>query len=244
MDKIALITGGASGLGWELVQYFRTKMKVVALDQKVQNSSENVVFFPCDVCDPKSVKRAKEQIARDFGKIDLVVHNAGLFVEKNWEETSWEDWQTILSTNLSSAFLVSKVFLDHCTEKACIIHISSGLGTIAEPNAMSYSVAKAGLNMLTKCLSLSLAPRRVVGIAPGPIQLGEGEKCPLKEKYEYRLFNPLQRFATAQEVVSLVDFVYKNGYVNGTTLAIDGGESAVGSAWSIGKKWVDEGGIS
>ncbi len=244
-NNTCLLTGGAEGLGAEITKYLREKIQVVVLDKVLPpKPQEGVFYFSCDVCDPDSLEKIKKEVYSKVDKISLLIHNVGLFSEKNFHETTYQEWQKILQTNLTPSFLITKTFYEILAPSACIVSLSSGLSFMAEPNAIAYSTAKAGLNMFIKCLSLELAPKRVIGIAPGPVQLGEDEKCPLKEKYDYRLFNPMKRFATGEEIAKMIWFVYQEApYLTGTILSLDGGESALGASWSILKKIADSGKI-
>ena len=243
-NSVCLLTGGGSGLGLEIVKYLKEKIPLVVLDQALPKKQEGVAYFPCDVCDPNSLKVVKEKLSSENKRISLLINNVGLFVEKSFLETDYEEWQNILQANLHSSFLVTKTFYENLTPQACLIFVSSGLSLMPEPNAIAYSTAKAALNMFTKCLSLELAPKRVLALAPGPVQLGEEEKCPLKEKYDYRLFNPMKRFAMGEEIARMIWFIYQEApYLTGTILSLDGGESALGASWSILKKIADSGKI-
>ena len=242
-NSVCLLTGGASGLGSEIARYLKERIQVIVLDKALpEKPEEGVLYFSCDVCDPQKLEKIKKEIDSQFRCISLLINNVGYFTEKNFHDTDYEEWQKILQINLNSAFLATKIFYENLTPSACIISLSSGLSFMPEPNAIAYSTAKAALNMFTKCLSLELAPKRVLAIAPGPVQLGEEEKCPLKQKYDYRLFNPLKRFATGEEIARFIWFIYHEAtYLTGTVLSLDGGESALGASWSILKKIADSG---
>ncbi|NUM36804.1 MAG: SDR family oxidoreductase [Candidatus Brocadiae bacterium] len=241
-NSLCLLTGGSSGLGLEITRHLKEKMQVVVLDHALPEKTEHgVLYFACDVCNLQELQSISSQIM-SLGTISLLINNVGYFTEKNFHDTDYEEWQKIIHTNLDSAFLVTKAFYKNLTESACIVSVSSGLSFMPEPNAIGYSTAKAALNMFTKCLSLELAPKRVLAIAPGPVQLGEEEKCPLKQKHDYRLFNPMKRFATGEEVARFIWFAYHDApYLTGTVLSLDGGESALGASWSVLKKVADFG---
>ena len=256
--RIAVITGGGAGLGQAIALelFCRGAQTVVidhdprslaAIEEQFRPEGRSVEVIRSDVRSEAEMLRASEAVRTKFAKVDLLINNVGGFEQRAFEDLSAAQWREALELNLTSVFICSKAFAPLIQAGGCMINISSSLSRIPEPWAPAYCVAKAGVDMLTRCLAIALAHRgiRVVAVAPGPIEIQSREKCsdPAADEFDYRLFNPCGRFARPEEVAELVCFVAspQAGYMTGNVVDIDGGESASPVAWSVLRRLLERG---
>jgi NAD(P)-dependent dehydrogenase (short-subunit alcohol dehydrogenase family) len=244
-SPVAVITGGARGIGLAIGQWFLAHGHRVALididadtlakTDAALNDPLHVLAVHCDVSNPQQVQAAVDQIAATFGRIDALVNNAGVAVFKPIAETSFEEWRHVLGTNLDGAFL--------CTQACAPVMIKSGGGSIVNIASISglrastlrvaYGTSKAALIHLTKqqAVELGNVGIRVNAIAPGPV---ETEMAKLVHsvaiRSDYYDAIPLNRYGTTEEIASVVGFLCSPAasYVNGQFLAVDGGFDSAG----------------
>ena len=226
--KIAVITGGSSGIGFE------TAKKLIKKDYKVYNldlnESENkeVTTIICDITNEKQINDAIEKIPY----INVLVNCAGIFGCYYLEDTPEEFLDNIIDVNMKGYFLVTKTALPKLREvKGNIVFVSSGIGINADPTCPAYCMTKAGINMLAKSLAITEIKYgvRVNAVMPGPI------KTPLLLKWfenneeleEYAKLNPQNLIGEPKDVADAICFLCdeNNKYINGSFLAVDGGES-------------------
>jgi len=241
--KVAIVTGASSGLGKAMALGLaqagadvaicaRTVEKIEAAAGEIRAAGSNVIAVPSDVRDSEQIKGMITRTLEEFGKIDVLVNNAGGHFEKNVLELSDRGWEAILRENLTSVFLFSQTVgrVMQQQKSGSIISNSSiaGLGSYAI-NA-SYGAAKAGIISLTKTLAVSLAPFnvRVNAIAPG--LMGTENVMPFYNSRPDMLAKvPMGRYGTPEEVVGTTVFLASeaSSYITGSTIVMDGGLSSV-----------------
>jgi meso-butanediol dehydrogenase / (S,S)-butanediol dehydrogenase / diacetyl reductase len=244
VPKVAVITGGARGIGLAIGQLFLAKGYNVALldiDKKTLAStkatldSSAVLTLPCDVSKPDQVKEAISKVAATFGRIDALVNNAGVAIFKPILEVSWKDWRSVMDTNLDGAFLCTqacaKVMLK--TGGGAIVNIASISGLRASTLRVAYGTSKGALIHLTKQQAAELGDVgiRVNCVAPGPV-LTEMAKLVHSTSIIKDYFDaiPLNRYGSQEEIADAVVYLCSDqaSFVNGQTLAVDGGFDATG----------------
>lgn len=235
--QVALITGSAGRLGRELalglakngfnicINYNKSKTEAQKLASKIEVSfRKSVLLVKADISKVGQIEAMMKQIVNKFGHLDLLVNNASVFIKSRVEETTEEIWDKSLNTNLKGAFFCSKIAAKHMSKKrgGTIINIASLGGIKPFANYIPYSVSKAGLIMLTKCLAKSLAPHILVNaIAPGTIEF-ENEKSNRNEKIL------LKDYTKASEITELVVFLAtKNKHITGQIISVDSGNSLI-----------------
>jgi meso-butanediol dehydrogenase / (S,S)-butanediol dehydrogenase / diacetyl reductase len=242
--KVAVITGGARGIGLTIGQHFLSKGYNVALldidkktlaKTKVVLNSSSVLALPCDVSKPEQVKEAISKITATFGRIDALVNNAGVAIFKPILEVSWKDWRTVMDTNLDGAFLCTqacaKVMLK--TGGGAIVNIASISGLRASTLRVAYGTSKGALIHLTKQQAAELGDVgiRVNCVAPGPV-LTEMAKLVHSTSIIKDYFDaiPQNRYGTQEEIADAVVYLCSEqaSFVNGQVLAVDGGFDATG----------------
>ena len=242
--KVALITGAARGIGLAVARRFLAEGFGVALldidgellaNSVAALSCETTLAITCDVSDAKAVASALSQIERRFGRLDVLVNNAGVAVFAPLMETSDADWSRVLAVNLSGPFLCTKaaVPLMRSHGGGAIVNVTSISGLRASTLRSAYGTSKAALAHLTKQLAVELAELgiRVNGVAPGPVDTAMAKAVHSAEiRADYHDAIPLNRYGLEEELAEAVFFLCseKASYVTGQILAVDGGFDAAG----------------
>ena len=244
-DKVAIVTGSTKGIGEGIADVFsREGARVVVVarteDAGIKKADElgardgKAMYVRTDVSDSKSVQHMIQSTIDTFGKLGILVNNAGYHISKNVEVTSEEEWEFIINTNLRSTFLCSKYAIPCLREtKGCIINISSMVGLVGQPNAGAYSATKGGQIAMSKGMAIDFAPDgiRVNVICPGWIDtplvedwFSQQEDPEASRKYIFGV-HPLGRIGTSEECGLAALYLASDdaGFVTGVTLNIDGG---------------------
>lgn len=226
--KTAVVTGGSSGIGFETVKGLIKKgYKVYNLDLNKSKNKEAITLI-CDITKKREIEKALDKI----DTIDVLVNCAGIFGCYYVEDTPEEFLNEIIDVNMKGTFLVTKIALPKLRRsKGNIVFVSSGIGINADPTCPAYCITKAGINMLAKSLALTEIKYgvRVNAVMPGPI------KTPLllrwfesnEELEKYTKLNPQNLIGEPKDVADAICFLSdeNNRYINGSFLAVDGGES-------------------
>ncbi len=242
VGRIALVTGAASGIGAGIAVAFAAEgADLVVVDvcdpadaAKVMDAisalGRDSIFIQTDVSDEESVKAMTERALAYFGRVDVLVNNAGIFTESLLENLSVADWDRVLGVNLRGTFLCSRYLIGQMLERGSgrIINIASQLGQIGGTYVPHYCASKAGIIGLTKAMAREVATRGVLvnAIAPGPIQ------TPLldSETEEWRSAKlaelPIGRFGEVSEVTPTAIMLASDdgSYYVGQTLGPNGGD--------------------
>jgi glucose 1-dehydrogenase len=243
--QAALVTGASSGigqsiatrLGWEGasvgVNHLSNEDKVGAETavRQIEEAGANAVAIEGDVSSEDDATRMVREVAEEFGRLDVLVNNAGVESERPFLEMTLADWEKVLSVNLTGAFLMSREALKVMVENGGgkIINISSVHERIPWPGFAHYAASKGGLKMFTETLALEFAKRgvRVNALAPGAIATSinkEKLETPGKRAEVEKLI-PWDRWGEPEEVAACAAFLASEeaSYVTGATLFVDGG---------------------
>lgn len=241
--NVVLVTGAARGLGAALVDAFlAADYRVAACDLDGDDLRARYADYPrsislhtVDLTDSGSVSRWMASVRSEFGRIDTVVNNAGMFHEQNSFDITDETWQRVIEVNLSSVFRCSIEAARHIRENGdhggAIVNIASGAGLQARYDRTPYCVSKAGVIHLTRCLALDLAKFqiRVNCVAPGYMQTRMMAGILGIEKEELRALArvPLGRFGETSEIAAAVVFLASDSarYITGEILGVNGGSA-------------------
>ena len=245
IPRVAVVTGAARGIGLAIAQWFvRENYKVALLDidkNALASAAANiarpgdVLALHCDVSDPTQVTAAAAQVMAKFGRVDALVNNAGVVVFKPVLETSFEEWRTVMATNLDGAFLCTQTFGELMVKagRGAIVNIASISGLRASTLRIAYGTSKAALIHMTKQYAVELGNVgvRVNVIAPGPV---ETEMAKLVHsaaiRADYYDAIPQGRYGTPEEMANAVGFLCSDNasFINGQVIAVDGGFDAAG----------------
>lgn len=240
-NKIAIVTGSYGDIGRAICQKLASngiKIALIGRDLKklksqksklLEKNKTEIIISNLDVSDFNSYKDAVDSIISKWGKIDILINNAGITKDNIIIRMSNEEWEDVINTNLKGTFigckLVSKFMIKQKYGK--IINISSVVGKIGNKGQANYVASKAGMDGITKTLSKELGSRgiNINSIAPGYIETNMTSS--LSEKIKNELINKisLNRFGKPEEVASLVNFLISKeaSYITGQIISLDGG---------------------
>ncbi|MBE3115001.1 MAG: 3-oxoacyl-[acyl-carrier-protein] reductase [Actinobacteria bacterium] len=240
-DRVAIITGGARGIGKKISQTFlKEGASVYIFDVNQEEGARTVcelqpaydgkvIFFKVDITDEKNVEQSIEKIIEAEGRIDILVNNAGITRDNLILRMSLEDWKKVIDINLTGAFICSKHTVKYMVKNRSgkIINISSIVGVHGNAGQSNYSSSKAGIIGLTKTLARELAGRNILvnAIAPGYIETEMTEK--LSDKIKEKLMEqiPTGRLGSVDDVAKTALFLASDdsNYITGTVINLDGG---------------------
>ena len=241
---VVLVTGSGGALGSEMCkQFLEDGYDVIVSDLRedaalevakgLDPSGKHVQAVAIDVASTESVDQGIAEIIRRFGRLDVLVNNAGNFRQGLSKSYTDEDWRFITNVHLDGAFRCCRAAYPHLVKSPypTIISIASLAGRIGLPGRLSYSVSKAGLEALTRVLAVEWAPEniRVVAVAPGFTYTGNRVFVDGKEVTHdaFAQAVPLKRMGRPDEQAAVVVFLAskKASYINGQTILVDGGAS-------------------
>ena len=245
--KVCLITGGAQGIGEACVRLFLEqgarvifvdvhKERGESLQSQLQQQGHEVLFFASDIGHKVEVDALIAQVLEGFGRIDVLVSNAGIFKAAPFLEVTEADFDEVLRVNLRGAFLMGQAVARVMKEKGrgAIVHMSSVNGVLAIPEIASYNVSKGGLNQLTRAMALALADDgiRVNAVAPGTIATELASKAVLtSDEARNKILGrtPMKRLGDPSEVAHVVAFLASDAasYITGEVITVDGGRMAL-----------------
>lgn len=239
--RIALVTGSSRGIGQAtaaqlardgldvFVHYHEQEAGAEATRRLVEAAGRRAWVFQADLSRWDDAKRLFDEIAREAAGVDVLVNNAGMYPRKYIHDTTPEDWNTTLATNVSSMFYCAKLAAPHMIESEWgrIVNLSSVLGVRGSRHGAAYSSSKAAILGLTKSLALELAPHGITvnAVAPGAIETDIlAEDTPETRQRRLREI-PAGRVGKPEEVATVVAFLAGDGasYVNGQTIHVNGG---------------------
>jgi acetoacetyl-CoA reductase len=240
-NAVVVITGASRGIGHAIaeelgfsgakivVDYAHDKAPAEELVAKLMaGGAPEAVAIQADVSDPAQAAKLIEETIKRFGRIDVLVNNAGINIDRTVKNMSVEDWKTVIETDLSSYFYTIKAALPFFMQQrsGTIINMSSLSGEIGRFGQSNYSAAKAGILGLTKAVSLELARYNVTvnALCPGPVATEMWEKVPPEAKEELLKKIPLGRACKLEEVARAVRYLIVDGeYLTGSVLDLNGG---------------------
>ncbi len=232
---IALVTGASRGIGKEIAKCLAVKgIRVIANYNKsekqakeLQNENSNIEIYQADVSKRENVSKMVGYILKKYGKIDILINNAGISESKMFTDVTDEDWQRIINNNLYSVFCVTQEVLPNMihNKKGCIINISSIWGVVGASCETIYAVTKAGVDGMTKSLAKELGPSniRINSIAPGIINTDMNKRLTKENLIEIEEEIPLGRIGKTSDIAKCVEWLIQDEYMTGQIISINGG---------------------
>lgn len=242
MNKVALVTGSSRGIGKAIatdfaekgydviINYLKEENEAKELKEKLENNYNiKAITIKADVSDENEVQKMINTIISKFGRIDVLVNNAGIAIDKEFEDRTVEDWKRTLSVNLIAPFIVSKYVGNEMLKNKAgrIINISSTNGINSFfPTSIDYDASKAGLINLTHNLAIQFAPYINVNcVAPGWVNTDMNKELSkdLIEEETNRIYK--RRFAEPSEIAKVVTFLASDSadFINDEIIKVDGG---------------------
>ena len=239
MNKVIIVTGASRGIGREtakglatkgytvIANYNKSEKEILELKEELEKENINIEIFKADVSKREEAKKLVEYTINKYGKIDVLINNAGISQVKEFTQITDEDWNNIINTNLNSVFYMTQ---ETCTnmihnKKGCIINISSIWGVVGASCEVHYSVSKAGIDAMTKSLAKELGPSniRVNSIAPGIINTEMNKNLNKDEIDNIKEEIPLEKIGNAVDIKRCIEWLIEDEYTTGQIISINGG---------------------
>ena len=235
MEKVVLITGASRGIGREIAERLAQKGFLVIANynkseekaKELKKGYSNIDIYQADVSKREEVHSMIEYIIEKYKRIDVLINNAGISISGLFTSVTDEEWNKIINNNLYSVFCTTQEVLSNMImrKEGCIINISSIWGIVGSYCETIYSVAKAGVDGMTKSLAKELGPSniRVNSIAPGIIDT-EMNSCYSSEEIEaIKEEIPLERIGKKTDISKCVEWLIDDEYTTGQIISINGG---------------------
>lgn len=243
-NQTVIVTGSTQGIGREIAVKFGAQGANVIINgidipmqkelaeqavAEIEASGGKAAYMLCDVSKPEDTKALVAFALETFGKIDVIVNNAGITRDNLIMRMTEDDWDSVLAVNLKGAFNLIQASARTLTKQrsGAIINMASVSGVMGNPGQANYAASKAGLIGLTKSVAKELASRniRCNAIAPGFIQTAMTDKLKEEVRESYRNAIPLKRFGQVADIANLVLFLASDraSYITGQVIHVDGG---------------------
>ena len=238
-NKVVIVTGGSRGIGASIVKHLAKKGYIVILDynkseecaQNVENELKKerltVDIFKADVSKKAEAEALIQYTLSKYGKVDVLINNAGISQTKLFTDITDEDWDEIIKVNLYSVFCVTQEVIKNMlkNKEGCIINISSIYGINGGSCAVTYSATKAGIDGMTKALAKELGPSniRVNSIAPGCMDTDMNSYLTEQEWEEIKNETPLQKIGKGIDIAKCVEWLIEDNFTTGQVISINGG---------------------
>lgn len=223
------MTGGNRGIGRAIAEAFAANGDKVAITYRSGEPPAGFLAVRCDVTDADAVDAAFAEIEEKQGPVEVLVANAGITRDTLILRMSDDDWSSVIDTNLTGSFRVAKRAAKGMLRlrRGRIIFISSVVGLLGSAGQVNYAASKSGLVGMARSLARELGSRSITTnvVAPGFVETEMTDALPEETKARYKAQIPLQRYATVDEIASVVQWVASDGaaYVTGAVIPVDGG---------------------
>jgi 3-oxoacyl-[acyl-carrier protein] reductase len=241
-EKVALITGGSRGIGAAIakrlaadgasvaITYAKEASAASAVVKAIELSGGRAVAIQADAADVEAVKGAVEKTVATFGRLDVLVNNAGTAIPKTFEETTLEEMDRLIDINIRGVFVATQAALKHMKTGGRIIMIGSAVGErVAAPGLVPYAATKGAVKMFNQALAREIGSRGITvnNVQPGPI---DTELNPAAGDWAVpqKAATALDRYGHVDEIAAMVAFIAgpESSYVTGANLTVDGGMNA------------------
>lgn len=243
MNKVVIITGATGGIGEAIVKslaeqgmnvvacYNKSKDKALEMKEELKIENIDIDIIKGDISRRSDCKYIIDQTINKYGKIDVLINNAGISTYNLFTDISDEEWNKTIDVNLNSVFYMSQEAIRHMilTKSGCIINISSIWGMVGASCEVAYSVSKAGVDGMTKALAKELGPSniRVNSIAPGTIDTDMNSHLTIDELNIIKYDTPLQKIGKPKDIVRCINWLIEDEFTTGQVISINGGWTIV-----------------
>src|ERR1700752_1289485 len=240
--KVAVVTGGSRGIGAAIARRLATDGASVAITytkgadaaasviKEIERAGGKAIAIQADAADADAVKAAIEKTVATFGRLDVLVNNAGTGIPKKFEEATLEEMDRVIDVNVRGVFVATQAALKHMRDGGRIISIGSCVGErVLAPGLVPYAATKGAVKIFTQGLSREMGSRGITvnNVQPGPI---DTELNPAGGDWEVpqKAVTALNRYGHVDEIAAMVAFVAgpESSYVTGANLTVDGGMNA------------------
>jgi len=241
-DKVALVTGGSRGIGAAIakrlakdgasvaITYAKDASAAATVVKAIESNGGKAVAIQADAADVAAVRGAVEKAVATFGRLDVLVNNAGTAMPKPFEEATQEEMDRVLDINVRGVFATTQAALKHMKNGGRIIMIGSAVGErVAAPGLVPYAGTKGAVKMFTQALAREIGTRGITvnNVQPGPI---DTDLNPASGDWAVpqKAATSLDRYGRPEEIAAMVAFVAgpESSYVTGANLTVDGGMNA------------------
>jgi len=240
--KVALVTGGSRGIGAAIakrlaadgasvaITYAKDASAASAVVKAIELGGGKAIAIQADAANVEAVKGSVEKVVSTFGRLDVLVNNAGTAIPKPFEESTLEEMDRVLDINVRGVFIATQAALKHMKSGSRVIMIGSSVGErVLVPGLVAYSATKGAVKLFTQALSREVANRNITvnNVQPGPIDT-ELNPAASERAVPQKAATALDRFGHVDEVAALVAFVAgpESSYITGANLTVDGGMNA------------------
>jgi len=239
-DQVAIVTGAGRGIGRGIALAFaemgahvvcaaRTVGEIEAIAERVRAFGRRALVVPCDVTDSAELERLAERTMSEFGRIDLLVNNAGGFPPMSFLDTEVSSWEWCVRFNLTSAFVLTRQCIPHMLagDGGVVLNISSAAGRIVRKNFVAYGTVKAALSFMTRQLGAEFAPRiRVNALAVGAVETAALKPFLTPDiRAQMEAMTPMRRIGSVDDVALAALWLCSpaGSWVTGKVVEVDGG---------------------
>lgn len=239
MNRIAIVTGASRGIGREIAKclarekikvianYNKSEKKAIELKKELEEEDIEIDIVRADVSKREDVRKLVDYAIEKYGKVDILINNAGISEYKIFTDETDEDWNKVINTNLYSAFVMSQEVIPNMihNKSGCIINISSIWGIVGSSLEVLYSISKAGMDGLTKALAKELGPSniRVNSVAPGAINTDMNANLTKEELKRLEEETPLGRIGNPEDIAKCITWLINDTFTTGQIISINGG---------------------
>ena len=241
-EKVALVTGGSRGIGAAIakrlaadgasvaITYAKDAKAASAVVKAIEGDGGKAIAIQADSADSEAVKVAVEKTVATFGRLDVLVNNAGTAIPKPFEEATLEEMDRVIDINVRGVYVATQAALKHMKSGGRVIMIGSAVGErVAAPGLVPYAGTKGAVKMFTQALAREIGARGITvnNVQPGPI---DTELNPASGDWAVpqKAATALDRYGRADEIAAMVAFVAgpESSYITGANLTVDGGMNA------------------
>jgi 3-oxoacyl-[acyl-carrier protein] reductase len=240
--KVALVTGGSRGIGAAIAKRLATEGASVAITytkgadaagsviKEIERAGGKAIAIQADAANANAVKAAVEEAVATFGRLDVLVNNAGTAIPKTFEETTLEEMDRVIDVNLRGVFVATQAALKHMPDGSRIITIGSAAGeSVLTPGLVPYAATKGAVKLFTQGLAREVGSRSITvnNVQPGPIDT-DLNPATAEWSIPQKAATALNRYGHVDDIAAMVAFVAgpEASYITGASLTVDGGYSA------------------